>query len=144
MQECGVVVKMKKITLTILISILLIGTVIAGVLIKEIITDEKKQPIAIELGIDNFGYEDEDCSSGGTRRILISKSLYNLGNREDFPCMNPKDLYDWMDAFFKGGEEYNGDKDWKGILQIELDRKTTRENQEVYTKVGEGDVVIVK
>ncbi len=121
---------MKKIIITILIAFFLIGIVTAGVLInKTIKTNVEREAIAIELGIDVYDYEDEDCSSGGIRRCLISKSDYNLPCSI---CMEKEILDDWE-------EEYMNE-----LLQVELDRKVKRENPEIYTKTQEGETTITK
>ena len=120
---------MDKKIITILIALLLIGTVIGAITInnKTVKIDSARQTKAVELGINVYDTVDEQRGDL-YRRCLISRSEFNL------PCskyMEQDKLDTWEERRIWGDQ---------GILQTQIDRDNVQE----VVKVGEGITTLSK
>jgi len=120
---------MKNKIITIMMVLILVGTVIGAVVInnKTVKIDSARQTKATELGINIYDTIDEQ-QGDLFRRCLISNSSFNL------PCsgfMEQNKLDKWEEERVWGDE---------GILQVQINRDNVQE----IVKVGEGITTLSK
>lgn len=123
---------MKNKIITIMIALILVGTVIGAVVInnKTVKIDAARYDKAVELGIDIYDSEDYNNSDNWVQRCLISRSaLVNLHCSEFYP--NESYLDQWEEDYIWGD---------RGILQVEINR----DNVIAPEKVGEGITTLSK
>ncbi len=122
---------MKNKIITIMIALLLVGTVIGAVVInnKTVKIDSARQIKAVELGIDVYDTYDEERADGKSRRCLDSRSEFYLGTCSKY--MNKNLLDEWE------AERIWGDN---GILQKQINK----DNIIAPEKVREGITTLSK